>query len=1095
MPARFTSPRFVGRERELARIGDALESAAGGRASTVVVTGTAGIGVTRLLDEAERRVAAFEQPFTVIRFHSWPGRSREPYAPVLEGLRVALGGLADDDAARLVEPGAAALVSLLPELATHVDRSPGRGSIAPERRQARLLEAVHGLFERLSERAPVLVLAEDLHVADHGTRALVAFLARVSRAGRICLLASYQPDQVTRDHPLRSQLAALDEAARRPHRIELAPLERDELADLIHEVDGERPSAAVLLLVAERSQGNPLLAEELVAARRELTGATLAATLEEIVIARLARRTPECRRVVRLLAPAEEPLPLTDLAAVARAYERPIGSSPPRSSSTPRRSEGPLDGDMAVGLGEAVEHGFIALQSTPEGRAGDRSNGHEPAGASGDVLARVRHELLARAVVADLLPSHRRLNHAALAAALDGRAGTRARHWLAAHEPARARSAALEAADRAESVDAPGDAHAALELALELGAAETTDDDTDGRVAARLLVRAAETAFAAGRPGRATSFAESALRRFDERKERVELGVLHERLGRYRRVIGDHEGALAAHRRSVALVPPGSTRERAIVLGGLAQALMLDGHFAEAERVAEEAIATARAVGTEARREEGHALCTLGIARAWGDDPASAVTLLEEARSIAVEVGSLDDRFRAIANLTTALAPVGRRREAIEVALDGIAEAGRAGLDTVFGNFLRGNVADVLFNVGRWDEARAMSRTALEWSPAGLAFVDAAVGLATVEIEMSADDATGHLVGRLLLELETVPDPQYVVPASRAAASYALWRGDVADAARLIELGWGHVRRTEDWILTARMVAIALEVQAAIVADARERRDLSALAGARERSGRIYAEAERAVRASGVAESVPSRREAEAFLSVARAFRDRIDGHDDPSSWDAVARDWKGVDNPYQIALARWRQAEAVLAESAAAGEDARVARGHARGPLLEAYRLAQELGARPLEARLAELAGRALIGLPDRHRRAAADEAMEPAEALVAVGPGVGLTGAEHAADAPAGASTTARSGGLASAFVGPPPARRKDTFGLSGREREVLGLIVEGRTNREIGERLFISQKTVGVHVGNILAKLGVSGRVEAATAALRLGLADRR
>ena len=50
-------------------------------------------------------------------------------------------------------------------------------------------------------------------------------------------------------------------------------------------------------------------------------------------------------------------------------------------------------------------------------------------------------------------------------------------------------------------------------------------------------------------------------------------------------------------------------------------------------------------------------------------------------------------------------------------------------------------------------------------------------------------------------------------------------------------------------------------------------------------------------------------------------------------------------------------------------------------------------------------------------------------------------------------------------------------DTFGLSKRELEVLALIAQGRTNREIGDRLFISQKTVGVHVGNILAKLGVS------------------
>jgi DNA-binding CsgD family transcriptional regulator len=79
-----------------------------------------------------------------------------------------------------------------------------------------------------------------------------------------------------------------------------------------------------------------------------------------------------------------------------------------------------------------------------------------------------------------------------------------------------------------------------------------------------------------------------------------------------------------------------------------------------------------------------------------------------------------------------------------------------------------------------------------------------------------------------------------------------------------------------------------------------------------------------------------------------------------------------------------------------------------------------------------------------------------------------------------------------IAAAFAPNAGAKRPETaFGLSGREREVLGLIVQGRTNREIGERLFISQKTVGVHVGNILAKLGVSGRVEAAMVAVRLEL----
>ena len=60
-----------------------------------------------------------------------------------------------------------------------------------------------------------------------------------------------------------------------------------------------------------------------------------------------------------------------------------------------------------------------------------------------------------------------------------------------------------------------------------------------------------------------------------------------------------------------------------------------------------------------------------------------------------------------------------------------------------------------------------------------------------------------------------------------------------------------------------------------------------------------------------------------------------------------------------------------------------------------------------------------------------------------------------------------------------------------LTRRELDVMHLLAEGRTNRQIGESLFISEKTASVHVTNLLRKLGVHNRVEAASIAQRVGL----
>jgi DNA-binding CsgD family transcriptional regulator/tetratricopeptide (TPR) repeat protein len=1067
MAGRVVSRRFVGREAELERVADALATAAGGAATTVIVSGSAGMGVTRFIDEALNRASATTpNPPLVLRGRAY-GPADPPWASVLAALEPVLVTRPPAELMTLLRRDAGPILRELPAIAGLAEGIASSRSSAladPERRQPRALEALLRWLGRLSAERPLVLALEDLHVADAATRAFATFVARIAREERIALLLSYQPDRLTREHPLRENLAVIGAGLRPPVRVELGPFARREIAGLIEGIEGERPSASIVVLVAERSGGSPLVVEELVAARRELRNATLTGTLADLVAARLTRRSPECRRLLRLLAPAERPLTTAELAVAAAAFEAGVASGlPPRSTSLPRRGTDLLDGDLAAGLEEAIEHGFV--RRDPDGR-----------------LA-IRHELVARAVVVDLLPSQRPRHRAALAHAFAGTPATAAAFWRGAHRLDEARDAAIEAGRLAMHLEAPEDALAVLELGLDLPARAPVVH----AVAAGTLVRgtdvelaqlAAEAAYAAMRPTRAVAYAESALAALGERRNRLQHAVLEARLGRYRMAAGDTAGATSALRRAAEVAPPAPSVERARILALLAQERMIAGAFRDAERAASEALEVTRAVGPEAEPEAIHVLTTLAVVQGWGDEPESALPLLREAVARARAAGLVEEWWRAVANQAVVLEILGRPAEAVDVTMAGMAEARDLDLDAVYGNLLGGNVAGILVDVGRWPEARELSLRALDWSPAGIPFVNAILNLVLVEIESEAGEEAGRLLGRILVELETGGDNQFAVPAYQATASYAMWSGDLADARRAAERGWARLRGTEDWGLVARMAATAMEVESAIVIEALERRRIGDVAASRERASRILIEAE-AIVARARHEGGRGTGEPDASLETARAYHARLMGRDDPARWADLAARWHAIGDPYREARARWRQAEATMG-GAIAGPggardrtDARLVRAGAREPLIAAVNLAMGLRARPLLRRLHELAGRALIALPPEVDELLAQPAPPP------IGP---------RAQVNAGAVVDMSS---AQPVPSSRPAGGPDTFGLSKRELEVLALIAQGRTNREIGDRLFISQKTVGVHVGNILAKLGVSGRVEAAAVSIRLGL----
>lgn len=230
--------------------------------------------------------------------------------------------------------------------------------------------------------------------------------------------------------------------------------------------------------------------------------------------------------------------------------------------------------------------------------------------------------------------------------------------------------------------------------------------------------------------------------------------------------------------------------------------------------------------------------------------------------------------------------------------------------------------------------------------------------------------------------------------------------------------------RSDDVGILAALVWHGLRAEAEAHASRAVPVDPTALRRLREVADRVARKSEHAAR--------PVRDVVDGFLALCAAEVSRLDSSD-PELWARSVAQWDRRHHPYPAAYSRLRQAEALLARRKRSATAAKLLR--------QAYEVAQGLGAVPLTSEIRTLAGRARVSLEDR-----------PATG----GPAAGADGDELAA--------------------------------LTAREREVLAAVAEGLTNREIGQRLFISERTIGVHVSHIFDKLHVRTRVQASAIFLR-------
>ncbi len=304
-------PVLIGRASAVAALDHLIDALATPRSQVLLISGDAGIGKSRLVDEAKTYASA--RGATVLEGACFPQDQTCPFAPLLDLVRANFADPVGDLALFAHE-----LYPLLPDLLPPPATAIPAPATDPEQQKRRLFAALAQLILRDAAQRPLVLIIEDLHWSDPASLDFLLFLARQAASMPVLLIGTYHGDEV--GPALRHYLMQLDRT-RQAHELVLAPLTRAEVEMMIQRIfDLHRPIHAEFVnTLYTLTEGNPFFVEELLKAlvvagdifivdgkwdRKPIDALRIPRSVQDAVQQRIEHLSADARQVLGLAAVA-----------------------------------------------------------------------------------------------------------------------------------------------------------------------------------------------------------------------------------------------------------------------------------------------------------------------------------------------------------------------------------------------------------------------------------------------------------------------------------------------------------------------------------------------------------------------------------------------------------------------------------------------------------------------------------------------------------------------------------------------------------------------------------------------------------------------